>query len=172
MCYFIYLASPLTLSEVRSMLPAGLTADLVDPAEQKILRQHHPDAQTVARVVHGACSCDLVMQRQPVTKADEAHLRSRYRELRYPRDTIIRALERHRRALERRLPPPGHLPKAFAAFVIEHARNAGPTLYYCQFAHDGLQPRAPKATSATVKAADVGANLGSWLPEDTPVLVV
>src|SRR5262245_6663730 len=98
MCLHLYLASPLTLSEVRSMLPKGLAADLLDPAEQRTLKQLHPDAQTVARLVHGACSCDLVVQRHPVSREDEAWLRRRYREQGLPRTAVLPALERHRRA--------------------------------------------------------------------------
>jgi hypothetical protein len=44
------LASPLTLSEVRAMLPAGITADLIPPAEQQALRNLHPPARTCARL--------------------------------------------------------------------------------------------------------------------------
>ena len=85
MCFFLYLASPLTLSEVRSMLPPGLTADLLPPVEQAELRALHPDATTIARVLHGGCSCDLVTARQAVASEDEARLRARYRALGYGR---------------------------------------------------------------------------------------
>jgi len=34
MCFFLNIASPLTLSEIRSMLPSGLTADLAPAAER------------------------------------------------------------------------------------------------------------------------------------------
>jgi hypothetical protein len=170
MCYFLYIASPLSLSEVRSMLPPGLTADLLPPAEQAVLRPLHPDAQTVARVLHGGCSCDLVTQRHPVASEDEAPLRARYRTLGYSRDRVIRALELHRRALERRAQPAGHWPRAFSAFVAEHARNAGPTLYYLHFSHDGLL-RVAGGVPRQILTASVRAAPDAWLPEDAPVLV-
>lgn len=171
MCFFLYIASPLTLSEVRSMLPAGLTGDLLPPAEQVVLRRLHPDALTVARILHGGCSCDLVTQRHPQAKEDEARLRARYRDLGYDRERVIRALETHRRALSRRAQPVGHWPRAIAAFVAEHARNAGPTLYYLHFSHDGLLAAAPGAP-VTRRTAEMRADPGGWLSEDTPTTVV
>ena len=81
MCYYLYVASPLTLSEIRSMLAPGLSAELLERTEARALLQHHPDAQTAARLIHGACSCDLVRFRQPVSREDEAHLRTRYRRM-------------------------------------------------------------------------------------------
>jgi hypothetical protein len=171
MCFFLYVASPLTLSEVRSMLPPGLTADLLPPKEQPALRSLLPDAQTVARVLHGGCSCDLVTQRHPVAREDEAPLRRRYRALGYSRERVIRALELHRRALERRSQPPGHWPRAFAGFVAEHARNAGPTLYYLHFSHDGLLSVGGEAPRQ-VRTAEVRSSPGAWLPEEVPVVVV
>jgi hypothetical protein len=171
MCFFLYIASPLTLSEVRSMLPVGLSADLLPPTEQPVLRPFLPDVQTVARVLHGGCSCDLVTQRHPVAREDEASLRVRYRALGYSRERIIHALDLHRRALGRRVQPPGHWPRAIAGFVAEHARNAGPTLYYLHFSHDGLLGVAG-GTVRQVRTAEVRAAPGAWLPEDVPVVVV
>src|SRR3954469_6345877 len=97
MCYFLYIASPLTLSEVRSMLPQGVTADLADFTDQQALRSIHPDAQTVARLLIGRCSCDFVRPRVPDTLEDERHLRERYRRLGAARVGVITGLERHRR---------------------------------------------------------------------------
>ena len=51
MCYFLYVASPLTLSEVRSMLPAGLAADALPVSEQQHLKDIHYDAAIGARQV-------------------------------------------------------------------------------------------------------------------------
>lgn len=170
MCFFLYAASPLTLSEVRSMLPPGLTADLLPPAEQAVLRRLHPDAQVVVRILHGGCSCDLVTQRHPQAREDEARLRARYRDLGYSRERVIQALETHRRALARRPQPAGHWPRAIAAFVAEHARNAGPTLYYLHFSHDGLLQAAP-GEQAALRTAQVRAAPGTWLAEDIPTLV-
>ena len=155
------------------MLAAGLSAELLEPGEARLLLKHHPDAQTAARLVHGACSCDLVRYRQPVSQEDEAHLRTRYRQLGLSRDSIIGALENHRRALERRQRPEGHWPQALAAFVVEHARNAGPTLYYLGFSHDGrlsLPPNAAPAVSLPVSA--IQRDPAGWLPETRLTLVL
>lgn len=171
MCYFLYIASPLTLSEVRSMLPPGLTGDLLPPAEQGALRALHPDAQTVARILHGGCSCDLVAERLTPPAEDEGRLRRRYRALDYSRDQVIRGLETHRRALADRKRPAGHWPRGVVAFVAEHARNAGPTLYYLRFGHTGLG-EVSGGSPRTLSTADVRAFPGVWLPEDAPILVV
>lgn len=171
MCYFLYLASPLTLSEVRSMLPAGLRADPVDRGESEALRHHHPEAQTVLQLVHGACSCDLVRERQPVTREDESHLRTRYRAQGLSRDLIIRALDNHRRAAQPRQVRPGHWPEALARFALEHARNAGPSLFYLQFSHHGRLTLPEDPTPVEVGAATVREAPTGWLPEGRLVLL-
>ncbi len=172
MCFHLYLASPLTLSEVRSMLPKGLAADLLDPGEQRALKQLHPDAQTVARLVHGACSCDLVVQRHPVSREDEAWLRRRYREQGLPRTAVLAALERHRRAAAERPQPAGFWPRQVADFVVEHARNAGPTLYYLHFSHDGTLGVLPPGEPQAQRASEVRMNPEGWLQEERQVLVL
>lgn len=166
LCYFLYLATPLTLSEVRSMLPSGLRADPVSKTEQGMLLQHHPDAQTVVQIVRGACSCDLVRTRHPVTREDEAHLRSRYRQLGLPRDQVIVALENHRRAVEQRPRPEGYWPGAINAFALEHARNAGPSLYFLGFSHRGALeiPRSERVEA--VPASAVTSSPTGWLVEN------
>ena len=171
MCFFLYLGSPLTLSEVRSMLPDGLVADLVTPAEQRAARSRHPDLQTVARIMHGACSCDLVVQRHAISREDEARLRDRYRRLGLTRDRTIRALENHRRALSRRRKPDGHWPAALAGFVAEHARNAGPSLYYLGFSADGTLTLPAGDDITQLTAAEVKARPGTWLEEGKAFVV-
>jgi hypothetical protein len=170
-CYFVLVASPLTLTEVRSMLPPGLAADLAPAADQRALKALHPPAQTVARILVGACSCDLVIEREP--GSDEAHLRGRYFRLGVPRNQVITALERHRRGGPRRGESLASRQNALAAFVAEHARNAGPTLFYLQFSADaaslGLRSAGPPPASLTV--ADVRARPAAWLPEGRPVVV-
>lgn len=148
------------------MLPSGLRADPVSRVEQGILLQHHPDAQTVVQIVRGACSCDLVRTRLPVTREDEAHLRSRYRQLGLPRDQVIVALENHRRAAEQRHRPAGYWPNAINGFVLEHARNAGPSLYFLGFSHRGALeiPRGESVT--TVPASVVSGSPSDWLIEN------
>src|ERR671915_2227066 len=116
MCYFLYIASPLTLSEVRSMLPPGLVADLAPPQHRTALQQLHPSARTVARLLVGACSCDLVRPRQADPIEDERELRTRYQRAKLPRTEIIKALERHRRGPARRQEPPNGWAAALAAF--------------------------------------------------------
>lgn len=171
MCYFLYLASPLTLSEVRSMLPPGVTADLASYPDQQTFKSIHPAAQTVAIVLAGRCSCDLVRQRLPEPREDERHLRERYRGLNLSRTAIIGSLERHRRRA--RMPAPdGGWQKAFAAFVIEHARNAGPTLYLLGFeSGDSGTRKAPAATTAVRTVNEVRMQPEEWLVEGTPTIV-
>ena len=172
MCYFLYLASPLTLSEVRSMLAPGLSAELLDTGEARTLLPHHPDAQTAARLVHGACSCDLVRYRHPMSREDEAHLRARYRKLGLSRDAMIRGLDQHRKALENRQRPEGHWPRAVAAFVVEHARNAGSTLYYLDFSASGrLGSLPPASVAVTVPVSRIRNDPSGWIPEQTLTLV-
>ena len=113
MCYFLYIASPLTLSEVRSMVPPGAVADLGSFAEQQTLRKVHPEAQTVARLLIGRCSCDFIRARLADEREDERHLRERYRKLEVPRSVMIEAIERHRRGAGVR-PPIGGWPGALA----------------------------------------------------------
>lgn len=154
------------------MLPAGLSADLLSQSELRALQRLYPDAQTGARILHGGCSCDLVTQRHPVTREDEVGLRRRYREMGYTRERIIRALEIHRRALERRAKPAGHWPTAFGEFVAEHARNAGATLYYLHFSHDGLMGSPPPSDPPIrIPPATVQSHPGGWLPEDTAIII-
>jgi hypothetical protein len=169
MCYFLYLASPLTLSEVRSMLPPGLTADLASLLDQQALKSIHPDAQTVARILAGRCSCDLIRSRLGGEREDERHLRERYRKAGVPRAQIIAALERHRRGADIRQPS-GGWPRALAGFVVEHARNAGPTLYQLDFSVDATHA-IKTGKVRRVSVTEVLAEPEGWLLEGSPALV-
>lgn len=171
MCYFLYLASPLTLSEVRSMLPPGLTADLATFSDQQTLKSVHPEAQTVARILAGRCSCSLVRERLADGRAGERHLRERYRSLGISRTAMITALERHRRGSAPR-PPKEGWPVALSKFVAEHARNAGPSLYLLHFAaaDSGLLPSSA-ATPSECSPGHVRGAPDRWLAEGEPVLV-
>jgi hypothetical protein len=170
-CHFLYIASPLTLSEVRSMLPDGLTADLLAPTEARLLVPLHTSARTFARLVAGACSCDLFIQRDPEGRREEAELRKRFRSLGLSRDRTIAALERHRRgAKEPRSPEVWR--RTFAAFVAEHARNAGPTLYFRHVSPDGLGALPPPRGTVRVTVPEVLAAPGEWLKENQATMVV
>jgi hypothetical protein len=169
LCYFLYLATPLTLSEVRSMLPLGLTAHVAEPAEQQQLLGLLPEARTVVRLLVGACSCDLVRPRQGETREDERQHRERYRRLGGARPAVIAALERHRLGAGIR-PPPGGWPRALADFVAEHARNAGPSLYFVRFLPEAPPP-SPLPAIRRISLALVVAAPDRWLAEGVPILV-
>jgi len=165
MCYFLYLASPLTLSEVRSMLPQGLTADLASPADHQTLRSLHPRIVTVARILAGRCSCDLVRPRLADPRADERHLRERYRKQGLAREAVITALERHR--LREGMQFDSSIGERLRSFVAEHARNAGPSLYYLHFsAPTPMSPAAIRYLSVREVL-----EVDGWLEEGVPTVV-
>ncbi|MBA2628289.1 MAG: hypothetical protein H0U85_09770 [Gemmatimonadales bacterium] len=174
MCYVLYIASPLTLSEVRSMLPAGFTADGLAPDDERRFRGHFHPARTAARLLIGPCTCDLLLERDPDTHREESVLRARYGELRMSREAVIRALDGHRGHTPPERPePPAHWQHALAGFVGEHARNAGPTVYWLHFAKGGPRAAPPEPPPAeTITVADVRAAPATWLAEDKPVRVV
>lgn len=174
MCHFLYIASPLTLSEVRSMLPDGLTADALPVPEQDRLKAIHFDTATGAIVFRGPCSCDILRDRDPDARQDEAYHRQRYRQLGYNRSRMIRHLERHRQGGGPSRPrPPDYWGQAFNAFVIEHARNAGPTMYYRHFSHDGLaDDLGLDHPIRRIAVDDIRGPVEHWLPESTPTIVV
>jgi len=171
MCYFLTIASPLTLSEVRSMLPAGLSAQPVAPAEADDHRRLLRSAQTVATLLSGGCSCDLVHPRDPNPREDERLLRTRYFQLKLSRDQIIRELERHRRRAA--LAGTSDVgPRDLVAFAAEHARNAGPTLYRLRFGPALPTPPLGAAETVTRTVADLRSNPDRWLPEGSVVRLV
>jgi hypothetical protein len=168
MCHFLYVATPLTLSELRSMLPAGLSADLVAPGESARLLKLLKGARTAARLLAGACSCDLYLRRDLEGRSEEADLRRRYRALGLERDARIRALERHRRSgPEHRTP--AEWATCLTGFIAEHARNAGPTLFYREVSAGGLGDLPAPATRITL--AEVLERPGTWLGERQPLIV-
>jgi hypothetical protein len=169
LCYFVYLATPLTLSEVRSMLPPGMSAHVAEPAEQRHLLALLPEARTVVRLLVGGCSCDLVRHRQSESREDERHHRERYRRLGGARPAVIAALERHRRGAGIR-PPRGGWPRALADLVAEHARNAGPSIYLLRFLPEAPSDLPPPAVRH-ISLGLVVATPDSWLAEGIPILV-
>jgi hypothetical protein len=54
--------------------------------------------------------------------------------------------------------------------VVEHARNAGPTLYLLQFAHHERED-AHLETPLACSVADVRRHHARWLTEGKPTLV-
>jgi hypothetical protein len=154
------------------MLPAGISADLAPSVERAAMLRQRPSAKTVARLLVGACSCDLVRPRLHNTIEDEREHRARYQRGKLSRTAIIRELERHRRGP---VPRPGHplgWPAALAGFVAEHARNAGPTLYQLDFVPgDARAPDSSRLEPIRRSAQQVVAAPREWLPEGQPVLV-
>jgi hypothetical protein len=171
-CYFLYIASPLTLSEIRAMLPPGLTADLAPTAQRAALQRIHPSARTVAQLLVGACSCDLVRPRLDNPIDDERELRARYQGWKLPRSEIIKELERHRRGPLPRPRPPQGWAEALAGFAVEHARNAGPTVYLLDFGPHPPGSRDELHSPPLARMVEqVRLRTGPWLVEGKPVLV-
>ena len=174
MCYVLYVASPLTLSEVRSMLPAGMSAHALAPDDDRRLRRDFR-ARTIVRLLIGPCSCDLILPRDVATHAEERELRLRYAAERLPRTDVIRALDVHRALPEfTEVEPPEYWRRALVEFVAEHARNAGPTVYWLRFAARGADesPPDPPTERTTVTVSDALRSPGGWLTEGNPIRVI
>lgn len=152
------------------MLPEGVVADLVSPAIQRLWTERFPAARIVVTLRQGQCACGLAGQRHEDNAEEERRLRARYRKAGVDRLRVMTALDRHRRA------PPHHrsagAAQLLAGFVAEHARNAGPSLYFLDFsAESERMPPWPDADPSSITATQVRAQPESWLPEQTPVLV-
>jgi hypothetical protein len=173
LCFFLYLATPLTLSEVRSMLPTGISAHVPAPPEHAALRKILPTAQTSLVLLAGACSCDLVRQRGAEPMEDERYLRARYFKAGVSRAEIMQRLERHRRRSADPARPHQQWATALAGFVAEHARNAGPSLYLLHFGAPGLAPAPDLSGRSPVQktAAEIRRHPADWLQESVPLLV-
>lgn len=151
------------------MLPAGLAAHPAARADQQRLAGLLPTARTVVELAVGACACDLVRPRHPDPREDERQHRERSRRAGGVRAALLAGIDRHRRGAGVAAPP-GGWPRALAAFVAEHARNAGDTVYALRF----VLPHHPAPADGPVRrlrAADVVARPDAWLVEHTPVLV-
>lgn len=150
------------------MLPEGVTADLVPPAHHREWVARFRPARTVVTLRQGGCACALTGHRHPDQREEERRLRARYRSEGVDRGRVIQALDRHRRA-------PGHDARGaarLAGFAAEHARNAGPSLFYLDFSAESERvPAWPPVAPAEIAAANVRAHPDTWLPEQTPVLV-
>ncbi len=168
MCYQLVLVSTLTLSEVRSMLPAGTHADAMGPGTQAPWRALLAGSQTAVVLRAGHCACGLLQPRFRASHTDEAHLRERYRALRVPRAQVVRALERHRRstaALTRAEPD------ALVRLVTEHARNAGASAWLLGFSPHDEPPPLPATTVTVRRVPDLVADPDGWLVEGHVTLV-
>ena len=171
MCYFLTIASPLTLSEVRSMLPAGLTAHLVGTAEAAEFRRRLPSAQTVATLVVGACSCDLVHPgiRIPGRMSGSCGRATPGSSCPATRSSgswsdIVAGRRRRRSPISDR----GDV----VAFAAEHARNAGPTLYNLRFGPGAKRPPLGETENVTRTVTEMRSNPDGWLPEGPVVRLV
>jgi hypothetical protein len=165
-CYQLVVVSALTLSEVRSMLPAGVRADALPPTALAGFRASFRPAQTAAHLRVGRCACRLLPARFPTGQPDESHLRTRYRQLGAARDHVIASLDRHRAGTW-----DGGivLPDALATFVAEHARNGGPALFVLAF---GVREEIPEAPSSVVERTLAETRGGdAWLAEGASVRV-
>jgi hypothetical protein len=173
-CYRLFLASPLTLSEMRAMLPDGVAAHLVSPPWRDPLLDLCPAARDAVSLSYGGCACDLAGRRLSDPEEDERRLRARYRALGAERALTIQALEIHRRRPRGRGAPPPPSAESMAWFVGEHARNAGPALYYLSFIVEPDRPLLAglETSPVRVRMADVRAAPDAWLADDTPTLVL
>lgn len=171
MCYHLYLATPLTLSEVRSMLPMGVAAHLLPAPFREPMLDLLPAARDVLLLSSGGCACDLTGRRLHDTAEDERRLRKMYRERKADRGSVIEAFVAHRRrAAVRGAEPPG--PAVLAGFIAEHARNAGRSLFYLHFTAEPEQPPdLARATSAWTTVAAVRAAPTEWLQDETVTIV-
>ena len=171
MCYRLHLATPLTLSEVRSMLPAGVVAHAAPGGEQALMREHLPQAQTVVELRRGTCGCDFVIQRDPAGRTDETHLRERGIRSGIPRAQLATMLAAHRQP-EKRVQPLARWQEALAGFVAEHARNAGPSLYHRTFTAGSRRRAAAEPELVRVPVSRVREAPAEWLSDDRLTLVV
>lgn len=168
MCYQLVLVSPLTLSEVRSMLPPGTHADALSPTGQQQWRAVLPGSQTAVLLRAGYCACGLLQPRFRAAHTDEAHLRQRYRELSVPRAQVVRALERHRRSVAA---TPRAAADALVRLVTEHARNAGTSAWLLGFSAHDEPPAVPAMSVTTRKAESLAADQDDWLTEGQVTLL-
>jgi hypothetical protein len=152
------------------MLPAGLTADLAS-SRRGLLQRLHPPTRTVAQLLIGACSCDLVRTRLPDPIEDERELRARYRGWKLSRSEIIKELEWHRRGPLPRPVHPGGWPAGLSDFVVEHARNAGPTLYLLDFGPAGSASESRTENPVSLHVEQIRRQPGGWLLEGRPTVV-
>ena len=174
MCYVLYVASALTLSEVRSMLPAGMSAHALAPDDDRRLRRAFRPARTVIRLLIGPCSCDLLLHRDPTAHTEERALRARYAAARQRAD-VIAAIDAHRAIPDpMEIEPPAFWRRALAAFVAEHARTAGPAVYWLRFSLEGAaeSPPDPPASSTKMTVGEVLGAPDAWLVENVPIRVI
>lgn len=153
------------------MLPAGVVAHAAPYGEQMLLREHLPGAQTVIELRRGNCSCDFFIQRDPAARTDETHIRERGLRAGILRGQLAALIENHRLP-DKRVQPLAHWQAALAGFVVEHARNAGPSIYHRAFAAGPRQRPATDLEPARVTVSRVRQAPADWLGDDRLTLVV
>lgn len=171
MCFHLWLGTPLTLSEVRAMLPVGFSADAAEGAPRRRLSDASRDVRTVVVLRLGACACALYLEPSSAGQSAESALRGRYFKLGIPRPDVIRALDRHRVSSSNSHTAPADARRALVGFVAEHARTAGAALFLRTCHPDGTLPPTVPTTPRSCGLADVQAAPCAWLPEDLPVRV-
>lgn len=160
MCYSCHLITPLTLSEIRAMLPGPASASPLPVAQAVPLLGLLLEARSALTLSVGACACAFVPALQGLDlRSQERALRARYRSLALGREQVIRYLERHRTGEGLRRADGTDWPRRFHAFAVEHARNAGPSVYLLQFADSPHGPARVHCTLANHQRPE------TWLQE-------
>src|SRR4029079_11287776 len=93
----------------------------------------------------------------------------------YERDDVIAAIDAHRMIPDpMETEPPAYWQRALAAFVAEHARTAGPAVYWLRFSLSGAaeSPPDPPEPSTVIRVPDVLRAPDTWLAEGIPVRVI
>jgi hypothetical protein len=172
-CHFLWLASPLTLTEIRAMLPAGIAADAAEYDERRALAAAAPDLPHAVRLRAGNCACALYLEPPTDGRSEESVLRARYFRDGVPRDVVIRALDRHRRGqpVATLSASPRARREALAGFAAELARTAGTALYLRTFHAAGALPPLDDAAVERRTVSAVRAAPCTWLVEGRAVLV-
>jgi hypothetical protein len=150
-----------------------MAAHLLPSLFHPLMLAQPPVVREALTLTVGGCACDPAGRRLPAPEDDERALRARYRSRKVARGLVLSALDAHRRRAPGIPRLPGAWPVAFAGFVAEHARNAGPARFYLDFTADpGHPPTPPSAPFRTVTVAEIRAQPDTWLRDEIPMLVI